>query len=88
MSSLVAQTVKNPPAGDLDLIPGLGRSPGEETSYPLQNSDLENPHGQRSLGLQKAYGVTEWDTTEPLSTTQSGCPDLFVNLCSLLNHET
>ena len=29
-------------AGDLDLIPGLGRSPGEENSYPLQYSDLEN----------------------------------------------
>ena len=28
--------------GDLDSIPGLGRSPGEENSYPLQYSDLEN----------------------------------------------
>ena len=28
--------------GDLGLIPGLGRSPGEENSYPLQYSGLEN----------------------------------------------
>ena len=28
--------------GDLDLIPGLGRSPGEGNSYPLQYSGLEN----------------------------------------------
>ena len=29
-------------AGDLGLIPGLGRSPGEETGYSLQYSGLEN----------------------------------------------
>ena len=29
-------------AGDPSLIPGLGRSPGEGNSYPLQYSDLEN----------------------------------------------
>ena len=28
--------------GDLGLIPGLGRSPGEGKGYPLQHSDLEN----------------------------------------------
>ena len=30
-------------AGDLDSIPGLGRSPGEGKDYPLQYSGLENP---------------------------------------------
>ena len=30
-------------AGDLDSIPGLGRSPGEGNGYPLQYSCLENP---------------------------------------------
>ena len=30
-------------AGDLGLIPGLGRSPGEGNSYPLQYSCLKNP---------------------------------------------
>jgi len=29
-------------AGGLDLIPGLGRSPGEGNGYPLQYSCLEN----------------------------------------------
>ena len=37
--------VKNPPAnaGDVGLIPGLGRSPGEGNGNPLQYSCLENP---------------------------------------------
>ena len=30
-------------AGDLGLIPGLGRSPGERNGNPLQYSCLENP---------------------------------------------
>ena len=30
-------------AGDPGSIPGLGRSSGEENSYPLQYSGLENP---------------------------------------------
>ena len=30
-------------AGDLSLIPGWGRSPGEGNSNPLQYSCLENP---------------------------------------------
>ena len=29
-------------AGDLGLIPGLWRSPGERKAYPLQHSSLEN----------------------------------------------
>ena len=37
--------VKNPPAnagatGDMCLVPGLGRSPGEGNSNPLQYSEL------------------------------------------------
>ena len=37
--------VKNVPANarDADLIPGLGRSPGEGNGNPLQYSCLENP---------------------------------------------
>ena len=34
--------------GDLDLIPGLGRSPGEGNGYPLQYSDLENYMDRRA----------------------------------------
>ena len=33
-------------AGDLDSIPGLGRSPGEGNHYPLLYSCLENPMGR------------------------------------------
>ena len=40
--SLVAQLVSACNAGDLGSIPGLGRSPGERKSYPLQYSGLEN----------------------------------------------
>ena len=35
-------------AGDLGLIPGLGRSPGGEHGNPLQYSCLENSHAQRT----------------------------------------
>jgi len=50
-----SKEVKNSPANgrdtrDVDLIPGLGRSPGEGQGIPLQGSYLENPHGQRNLG--------------------------------------
>ena len=48
-------------AGDLGLIPGLGRSPGEGTGYPLQDSGLENSRGYT------VHGVAESDTTEWLS---------------------
>ena len=41
--------------GGLGSISGLGRSPGEGNGYPLQNSCLENPHGQRSLA-----GYSPW----------------------------
>ena len=40
---MVTQTVKNMPALQEDSIPGLGRSPGEGHSNPLQYSCLENP---------------------------------------------
>ena len=48
VSFLVVLVVKNPPAStgdkrDLGSIPGLGRSPGEGNSNPLQYSCLENP---------------------------------------------
>ena len=45
-------------AGDLGLIPGLGRSPGEGKGYPLQYSGLEN-----SMDCI-VHGVAESDTTE------------------------
>ena len=48
-------------AGDLDSIPGLGRSPGN----PLQYSCLENPHAQRSQGHRVGHdwGDLAWTHT-------------------------
>ena len=36
-------------AGDQGLIPGLGRSPGEENGNPFQYSCLENPMDGEAL---------------------------------------
>ena len=54
-ASLVAQMVKNLPAiqetwvrSHLDLIPGLGISPGEGNGNPLQYSCLENSMNRRA----------------------------------------
>ena len=44
-------------AGDMGLIPGLRRSPGEGSGYPLQYSCLGNPMDRgawlQSMGLQR-----------------------------------
>ena len=40
--------------GDLDSIPGLGRSPGAGNSYPLQYSGLENSMDYIVLGMAKS----------------------------------
>ena len=40
-------------AGDLGLIPGLGRSLRGGHGYPLQYFCLENPHGQRTLASDR-----------------------------------
>ena len=36
--------------GELGLIPGLGRFPGEGKGYPLQYSGLENSMGSQRVG--------------------------------------
>ena len=50
--------VKNPPAtsGDVSSISGLGRTPGEGNSNPLQYPCLGNPmdNGLQSIGSQKS----------------------------------
>ena len=51
-------------AGDLGMIPGLGRSPGGGHGNPLQFSCLENPHGQRNLVGYSPRGHNELDMTE------------------------
>ena len=45
-------------AGDLGLIPGLGRSPGEEHGNPLHYSCLENPH-DRGAWWATVYRVSK-----------------------------
>ena len=54
--------VKNPPsnsrdAGDMDSIPGLGRSPGEGNGDSLQYSCLGNPM-DRGAWQGTVHGVT------------------------------
>ena len=56
--------------GDLGVIPGLGRSPGGRLDNPLQNSCLENSHGEKSLAGYSPWCCKERDTTEWLSTAQ------------------
>ena len=52
--------VKNPPANveDASLILGLGRSPGEGTSNPLQCSYLGNPM-DRGVWRATVHGVAK-----------------------------
>ena len=44
--------------GDLGLIPGSGRSPGEGNENPLQYSCLENPMDRRAWWTT-VHGVTQ-----------------------------
>jgi len=54
---------KNPPAsaGDLGLIPALGRSPGEGNGNPFQRSCLGNPMA-RGAWQATVHGVTKSQT--------------------------
>ena len=55
--------------GDVGSIPGLGRSPGEGTNYPLQYSCLENPM-DRGAWPVTVYGVAKsrtWLCTKHMS---------------------
>ena len=54
-------------AGDIGLIPGLGRFPGGQhcNHSSILAWRMENPHGQRSLvGATDHGGHKELDTTE------------------------
>ena len=50
-------------AGDLGLIPGWGRSPGEGNNNPLQYSCLGNPLDSQAWWAT-VHGITESDRTE------------------------
>ena len=64
-------------AGDLGLLPGSERSPGEGNGSPLQYSCLENPM-DRGAWQATVCGVTELDMTEVLTIHFSlHCATLF-----------
>ena len=50
-------------AGDMGLIPGLGRSPGERSSNPLEYSWSGESHRLRSLAGYSPWGCKESDMT-------------------------
>ena len=60
------------------MIPGLGRSPAEGNSNPLQYSCLR--HGQRSLAGYSPWGHKELDTTEQLTLWASLVAQTVKNL--------
>ena len=73
--------------GDLGLIPGLGRSPGEGNGYPLQHSGLENSMDCIVHGIAKSQTqLINFHFHFPISPTPSflelatpltsGVPDL------------
>ena len=62
-------------AGEPGMIPGSGRSPGEENGNPLQYSFLENPMA-RGAWRATVHGVTESDMTEYTHTHTTGWSSL------------
>ena len=74
--------VKNLPASagdarDAGLIPGSGRSLGEEYGDPLQYSCLENPM-DRSLADCRLWGHQVLDTTEQAHPTLLPLPQAVI----------
>ena len=77
-ASLITQMVKESAcnAGDLCLIPGLGRSPGEGDGYPLQYRAwripwTEEPGGLQFMGLPRVDH--DWVTFTTSFTIQYCC---------------
>ena len=66
--------IKDSPAiaGDMDSIPGSGRSPGEGNGYPLQYSCLENLM-DRGAWRATVHGVTKnWTRLSTQHTHECG----------------
>ena len=63
-------------AGDLGLIPGWGRSPGEGNGNPLQYSCLENPMD----------GEAWWATVHGVAKSQTRLRDLSFTFLLVTNH--
>ena len=60
--------------GDLGLIPGLGRSPGEGNGNPLQYSCLENPMD----------GGAWWVTVHGVAKSWTRLSDFTFTLCDIM----
>ena len=54
--------------GDLDSIPGLGRSPEEGKGYPLQDSGLENSMDWNEQLSNFHFGESKWCNAFCIST--------------------
>ena len=65
-------------AGDVGLIPGLGRSPGEGNGNPTQYSYLENPMGIYCGSLVKFLKLNP-----PLEFNSQSCPHWASSNCQL-----
>ena len=65
-------------AGDLGLIPGSGRCPGEGNGNPLQYYCLENPMDRGVWEDPSPWGPKESDTTERLHFAH------LISLCHVL----
>ena len=80
--------VKNSPVDtgdirDMGLIPGSRSSPGRGHGNPLQDSCLENPHGQRSLVSYSSWCKESYMTKRLLlsfsfNMTSSKCQDQII----------
>ena len=53
-------------AGDLGLISGLGKSPGEGNSNPLQESCLRNPIDRGALWAEHGVAIVRYDLESPV----------------------
>ena len=94
--------IKNPPAnaGDMDLIPGLGRSPGEKNGNLLQYSYLKNSMGRGVWWAFRPWGHKELDMTEQMCKKKksksmkwrnnelNSAPDSYVYKCSTIHPAT
>ena len=80
----VGIVVKNPPAnaGDMGLIPGSGRSPGEESGNLFQYFCLRNPR-DRGAWWAIVHGVTRVKTnlvTKPPPQEESYPIKIVINI--------
>ena len=90
-ASHLAPVVKNPSVNagdtrDMDLIPGSGRSPGEENVNPLQYFCLGNPMDRGRGGLQ-SMGHKESHTTRHGSVMKNGAQMLPFSLSKTNLHK-